>query len=68
MSLLKHVTVGWLRGLLIADHLVLDTDEDLFHGILWVPVFEHMEGLLNFTIRLVNAWKVDFRVEFDLWG
>jgi hypothetical protein len=56
----KHVTVGWLRGLFIVDHLVLDSDEDLLHGVLWVPVFEHVEGLLNISILLVNTWEVDF--------
>lgn len=63
-----HVTVSWLRGLLIADHLVLDSDENLLHGVLWVPVFEHVEGLLNLSIWLVNTWKVHFGIELDFWG
>ena len=64
----KHVTVGWLRGLLIVDHLILDSDENLLHGVFWVPVFEHVEGLFNLTIRLVNTWQVDFGLELEIWG
>ena len=54
-----HVAVSWLRGLLVGDHLVLQTDENLLHGVLWVPVLEHVESLLNLAVLLVNAWNVD---------
>ena len=62
-----HVAVSWLRSLLVHDHLVLEANEKLLHGVLWVPVLEHVEGLLNLAVVLVNAWKVNFGGELDLW-
>ena len=64
----KHVAVSWLRGLLIVDHLILETDENFLHGVLWVPVLEHMESLFNFAVLLVHTWQVDFGAELNLWS
>ena len=51
---------------LVLDHLVLDSNEDLLHGISVVPVYEHrkLRGL-NSTIGLVHKWEVDFRLELN---
>jgi hypothetical protein len=64
----EHVTISWLRRLLVVDHLVLETDQDFLHGVLWVPVLEHVEGLFNVSILLVHTWEVQFGVETDFWG
>ena len=48
------------------DHLVLDSNEDLLHGIATVPVLEHrkLRGL-DFTICLIHEWEIDFRLELN---
>jgi hypothetical protein len=56
-----------LSSLLVGDHLVLEANEDFLHGVVSIPVFEHVElGWLNNTIALVDAWDVDFGVELNL--
>jgi hypothetical protein len=68
-SVSVHITISWLSEFLVSDHLVLESDEDFFHGVGWVPVFEHREFVwFNNTVLLVNAWEVAFGVEFDLWS
>jgi len=68
-SVSVHITISWLSEFLVSDHLVLESDEDFFHGVCWVPVFEHGEFVwFNNTVLLVNAWEVAFGVEFDLWS
>lgn len=64
----EHIAVSWLSSLLVVDHLVLEADQELLHGVLWVPVLEHVERLLNLTILLVHAWEVDLGGELDIWG
>ena len=57
-----------MRGLLVADHLVLQADQNFLHGVLWIPVLEHVESFLHITVGLVNAWEVDFGSELDQWS
>ena len=57
-----------MRGLLIVDHLILETDENFLHGVLWVPVLEHMESLFNFAVLLVHTWQVNPGAELHLWS
>ena len=64
----EHVSISWLRSLLVGDHFVLKADQNLLHVVLRVPLFEHVElGWLNNSVRLVDTRQVDFGVEFDCW-
>jgi hypothetical protein len=64
----EHVSVSWLRKLLVRDHLVLDSDQDLLQAVSGVPALEHMElGWFHGSVVLVNARKVDLGVELDGW-
>jgi 5-carboxymethyl-2-hydroxymuconate isomerase len=61
-----HISISWLWCLFVLDHLILETNQDLLHGVVWVPVFEHVElALLNNTIILVDGWNIDLRIEFN---
>ena len=67
MQISEHVSVSWLSSLLVSDHLVLEANEDFLHGVVRIPVFEHVKlGWLNNTIVLVDAREVDFGVELNL--
>ena len=63
-----HISISWLRKLLVGNHLVLKTDQDFFHGVGWIPIFEHVElGWLDSSVCLIDARKINLWVEFDCW-
>ena len=64
-----HVSISWLWKFLVLDHLLLDADQDLLHGVSRVPVFEHGEFVwINLSVSLVDERKVNFGVELNLWS
>jgi len=55
-----------LSKFLVLDHFILDSNQDLFHGVSWIPIFEHGKLIwFNCSILLINARKVNLGVEFD---
>ena len=64
----EHITVSWMRSLLVGDHFVLEADQNLLHGVIRIPVFEHVELCWFYnSVALVDTWQIDFRVELDCW-
>ena len=64
----EHVSVSRLGGLLVLDHLVFDSNQNLLESVRWVPVGEHVESrLLDLSVLLVNAWQVDLWLEVEGW-
>jgi hypothetical protein len=55
-----HISISWLWGFFVLDHLILKTNQDFLHGVVRIPVFKHMElTWLNNTVILIHAWDVD---------
>ena len=68
LSISIHISISWLRKFLVLDHLVFDSNQDFLHGVRWIPVFEHWEfSWFNCSVLLIDARKIDLRVEFDGW-
>ena len=63
-----HITISWLRKLFVCNHFVFKSNQNFFHGVGRIPVFEHVEFVwINSSVVLVNTWDVDFGVEFESW-
>lgn len=63
----EHVTISWLSEFLVVDHLVFDSNQDLFESVRTVPVGKHVELMSNGSVTLVDAWQVDLWVELKCW-
>lgn len=60
-----HVTVGWLRSLLVLDHLVLESDKASLDRVVWFPVLEACESGGHLAGGLVDRWHVDLGSELE---
>ena len=55
-----HISISWLTKVLVSNHLILKTNEHLFHIVVSLPVGEDVElRWFNSAVLLVNAGKVD---------
>ena len=61
-----HISVTWLGVLFVCNHLLLEADENLFHGRFWTPLLEQGELVFNKPVWLVHWRHVDLRLEADL--
>lgn len=64
----EHITVSWLRKLLIVDHFILNADKYFLHSICCIPLLEHMKlAWFNSTIWLVDTWQINLWIKLESW-
>ena len=62
-----HVTVGWLRILLVGDHFLLQADENLLHRCFPGPLLKEGElACFDGTVALVDRGNVNLGGKSDL--
>ena len=65
----EHVAVLRLLGSLVGDHLVLEANKHLLHGVVGFPLLEQGELVgLNGAVVLVDGGQVDLGHEVDGGG